>query len=63
MTLTIEPLITMGHPNVVLSHDQWTVLTEDGSPAAHFRHTIAVTPTGVDILTLPPDTELDAPRE
>ena len=51
-TLTIEPIITMGRRDVVLREDGMTVVTEDGHPAAHFRHTIAVTETGADILTL-----------
>jgi methionyl aminopeptidase len=31
--------------------DQWTIVTKDGQPAAHFEHTVVVTETGVDILT------------
>jgi methionyl aminopeptidase len=52
MTLSVEPIITMGRRDVVLREDGMTVVTEDGLPAAHFRHTIAVTEAGADILTL-----------
>jgi methionyl aminopeptidase len=51
MTFAVEPMVVMGHRDVILLDDQWTVITEDRMPAAHFEHTIAVTETGVDILT------------
>ena len=51
MTLAVEPMVVMGRRDVTLLPDQWTVVTEDGLPAAHFEHTVAVTDTGVDILT------------
>ena len=51
MTLAVEPMVVMGRRDVTLLPDQWTVVTEDGLPAAHFEHTVAVTETGVDILT------------
>jgi methionyl aminopeptidase len=51
MTLAVEPMVVMGRRDVVLLDDQWTVVTEDKMPAAHFEHTVAVTETGVDILT------------
>jgi methionyl aminopeptidase len=41
----------MGKREVVLLEDQWTVVTEDRQPAAHFEHTVAVTETGCEILT------------
>jgi methionyl aminopeptidase len=52
MTLAIEPMITAGRPDVVLLEDRWSILTEDGSLAAHFEHTVAVTAEGPRILTL-----------
>ena len=58
MTLAVEPMVVAGHRDVVLLDDGWTVVTKDRSPAAHFEHTIAVTETGVEILTdgkPPPD--------
>jgi methionyl aminopeptidase len=51
MTLAVEPMVVMGHRDVVLLKDGWTVVTADRKPAAHFEHTIAVTETGVDVLT------------
>jgi methionyl aminopeptidase len=51
MTLAVEPMVVMGRREVELLPDGWTVYTVDHQPAAHFEHTIAVTETGVDILT------------
>ncbi len=52
MTLAIEPMITAGHPDVVLLEDRWSIVTEDGSLSAHFEHTVAVTEHGPRILTM-----------
>ena len=46
MTLAIEPMITAGGHGVVLEEDGWSISTEDGSLAAHFEHTVAVTADG-----------------
>jgi methionyl aminopeptidase len=51
MTLAIEPMITAGGHEVVVRPDQWTIATADGSLAAHFEHTVAVTKEGPRILT------------
>ena len=51
MTIAIEPMITMGRPEVWLAEDGWTIATSDGSLAAHFEHTVAVLPGGPRILT------------
>ena len=51
MTIAVEPMVVMGRRDVVMKEDQWTVVTEDGKPAAHFEHTVAVTSTGADVLT------------
>jgi methionyl aminopeptidase len=51
MTLAVEPMVVAGRRDVRLLDDQWTVVTEDGRPAAHFEHTIAITREGVDVLT------------
>ena len=51
MTLAIEPMVSMGHRDVTLLSDNWTVVTADGRPAAHFEHTVAVTDTGADVLS------------
>lgn len=51
MTLAVEPMVVMGRREVALLDDQWTVVTEDRSAAAHFEHTVAITATGADVLT------------
>ena len=51
MTLAIEPMITAGSPEVYLHDDEWSISTDDGSLAAHFEHTVAVTENGPRILT------------
>jgi len=54
MTFCIEPMITMGRWQVHQLSDGWTIVTNDHSPAAHYEHTVAVTPKGLpEILTLP----------
>jgi len=52
MTLAIEPMINAGAPNVAILKDEWTVVTKDGSPSAHFEHTIAITPDGKEPLII-----------
>ncbi len=52
MTLAIEPMITLGKPNIYVCDDGWTVKTCDGSLAAHCEHTILVTNSSPEILTL-----------
>ena len=51
MVLAIEPMVTMGSFEVRILDDGWTAVTQDGSLAAHFEHTIAVTEHGPDVLT------------
>src|SRR5262245_44725861 len=51
MVLAIEPMVTMGNYEVRILEDGWTAVTADGSLAAHFEHTIAVTESGPDVLT------------
>ena len=51
MTIAIEPMITAGSPDVYLHDDHWSISTEDGSLAAHFEHTVAITTSGPRILT------------
>jgi methionyl aminopeptidase len=51
MTIAIEPMITAGGPDVYIHDDDWSISTSDGSLAAHFEHTVAVTPGGPRILT------------
>ncbi|MBA2719424.1 MAG: type I methionyl aminopeptidase [Chloroflexi bacterium] len=49
--LAIEPMLTLGNHEVEVKPDGWTVVTKDGSLAAHFEHTIAITDNGPEILT------------
>ena len=51
MALAIEPMVMLGRPATVLLDDGWTVITADGSWAAHFEHTVAITPDGPWVLT------------
>ena len=51
MVLAIEPMVTMGGWEVRILDDGWTAVTQDGSLAAHFEHTIAVTDSGPEVLT------------
>ena len=53
MVLAIEPMVTMGSWEVRILPDRWTAVTEDGSLAAHFEHTVAVSENGPDVLTRP----------
>jgi methionyl aminopeptidase len=50
--LAIEPMLTLGTSRTLVLADQWTVTTADGSRAAHWEHTVAVTDAGPRILTL-----------
>ncbi len=52
MTFTIEPMVNAGKRNVKLLPDGWTVVTKDRKLSAQWEHTILVTPTGYDVLTL-----------
>lgn len=51
MVIAIEPMLTLGSPEILLLDDDWTVITEDGSPSAHYEHTVVVTEDGYQILT------------
>jgi methionine aminopeptidase type I len=51
LALAIEPMVTAGDPATVELEDGWTVITKDGSRAAHFEHTVAITPEGPWVLT------------
>lgn len=51
MVIAIEPMLNLGKKDVCMLDDDWTIVTEDESPSAHFEHTVAVTKTGVKILT------------
>jgi methionyl aminopeptidase len=51
MTLAIEPMVNFGGYQVTMESDGWTVITRDGSPSAHFEHTIAIIDGNPEILT------------
>ncbi|MBV9489304.1 MAG: type I methionyl aminopeptidase [Verrucomicrobia bacterium] len=51
MTLAIEPMVNLGNPAVRVLPDDWTVVTADRSPSAHFEHTVLVTKGEPEILT------------
>lgn len=51
MTIAIEPMATLGTDKVYLGDDEWTILTYDGSLAAHFEHSVLITDDGSEILT------------
>ena len=53
MTFALEPMVTIGPPNLYVKQDYWTVTTKDDGLCAHFEHTLAVTDGAPDILTLP----------
>lgn len=52
MVFTIEPMVNQGRRAVSVEGDGWTVVTNDGKLSAQFEHTVAVTGTGVEVLTL-----------
>jgi methionyl aminopeptidase len=51
MVLAIEPMTTAGQPQVRMGGDGWAIFSQDGSPAAHFEFTVAITGEGPQILT------------
>jgi methionyl aminopeptidase len=53
MVLAIEPMVNMGRRQIRVLDDEWTVVTADGKPSAHFEHTVLVTDNGYEILTRP----------
>jgi methionyl aminopeptidase len=68
MTLTVEPMINEGTPEIRYLDDGWTVVTADGKLSAQYEYTIAVTSKGCEILTpwhllMREDAGLPAPRQ
>ena len=51
LALAVEPMVTLGGRHVSLAEDEWTVVTDDGSWAAHYEHTFTLTPDGAWVLT------------
>ena len=60
MVLAIEPMVAMGRPEVKVLSDGWTAVTKDGSLAAHFEHTVAVTAAGPLVLSAPGEASVHA---
>ncbi len=54
MVLAIEPMVCVGTHEVDILEDKWTAVTRDGSLSAHFEHSVAITPSGPEILSLSP---------
>ncbi len=61
MVFTVEPMLNRGRRSVRTEADGWTVVTRDGSLSAQFEHTVAVTASGVSVLTLRPEELASAP--
>ena len=51
MVIAVEPMLTYGSRQIYLLDDDWTIVTADGKPSAHYEHTIVVTKDGYEILT------------
>ncbi|MBR1376948.1 MAG: type I methionyl aminopeptidase [Bacilli bacterium] len=51
MVIAVEPMLTYGKRNICILDDDWTIVTADGEPSAHYEHTVAVTKDGYEILT------------
>lgn len=51
MVICIEPMLNLGTANIFILDDDWTIVTEDGKPSAHYEHTVLVTEDGYEILT------------
>jgi methionyl aminopeptidase len=58
LVIAVEPMVNVGTKAVKTLHDQWTQVTRDGKPSAHFEHTIAITASGPQVLTAGPNGEL-----
>ena len=51
MVIAVEPMLTLGTPNIYILDDGWTIITGDDKPSAHFEHTVLITKDGYEILT------------
>ena len=59
MAICIEPMFNLGGEETAVLDDGWTVVTADGSWSCHWEHTVALTPDGVQVLTVPADEPVD----
>lgn len=51
MVIAVEPMLTLGTRHIYILDDDWTIITADDKPAAHFEHTLLITKDGYEILT------------
>lgn len=51
MTIAVEPMLNLGTPKIYILDDDWTIVTRDDKPSAHFEHSIVITKDGYEILT------------
>ena len=51
MVIAVEPMLNLGTNEIFLLDDDWTIITADGLPSAHYEHTVVVTKEGYTILT------------
>lgn len=51
MVIAVEPMLNLGTAKIFMLEDDWTIITADGLPSAHYEHTVAVTKDGYEILT------------
>jgi len=51
MVIAVEPMLNLGTREIFILDDDWTIVTEDEMPAAHYEHTVLVTKDGYEILT------------
>lgn len=51
MVIAVEPMLNLGTANIYILDDDWTIITADNKPSAHFEHTVVVTKDGYEILT------------
>lgn len=51
MVIAVEPMLTAGKRYIAILDDDWTIVTQDGKPSAHFEHTVAIREDGYEILT------------
>jgi len=51
MTIAVEPMLNLGTRKIYILDDDWTIITGDNKPSAHFEHTVIVTESGCEILT------------
>lgn len=51
MVIAVEPMLNLGTADIFILDDEWTIITADNSPSAHFEHTVLITKDGFEILT------------